>query len=339
MFQTTSTILGVLGGAAALFYALGFTVVKTYLHETGLEGMFWLTKEFYTDAGGTFLLEMVRAPLLTPHLFLAYLIILYFLIPKEENLLILKSTRKDDLSEKDRVFRRKQWIKLSILILLMIGTSIFATNYDSLKGNKSFVGIVNRVIYDPAVEKFSQGKHTLIFFSLATPVVIAVAYFFYRFRGLLKQGSRSRCFYQLAVMVYAVFLAIIPVSYGFYLYDWKVVSLRDTRIIEETLAQGKDGASAHSVVPFFQIWLLGEFDDKYLFVTKENIYDEGIIQVIDKDQINQLSFDPSSDSFLRNVMPRPKARDEGFRRLMDEQEDVLKFLKIKTPTAKVRVRG
>ena len=51
-----------LGGAAAVFYALGFTVVQSYAYKNGFFGMFWLTKEFYRDAGATFILDLIRVP-------------------------------------------------------------------------------------------------------------------------------------------------------------------------------------------------------------------------------------------------------------------------------------
>ena len=82
MTQTTK-VLGLFGGGAILFYAIGFTIVKTYISAIHLDGMIWFTREFYVDAGASFLLEIIEAPFLKPLIFLPYVFVLYLLVPKK----------------------------------------------------------------------------------------------------------------------------------------------------------------------------------------------------------------------------------------------------------------
>jgi len=127
-------IVGIFGGGTVLFYTLGFTIVKTYMHQIGLEGMFWLTKEFYVDAGANFLLEMISAPLLTPHIFFIYLILLFLLLPREKKLVALDSTSKKGLSGAAISTIRKQRLKLFVLLAVIVVTGLFASQYEYLLG-------------------------------------------------------------------------------------------------------------------------------------------------------------------------------------------------------------
>ena len=97
-----------LGGAAAVFYALGFTVVQSYAYKNGFFGMFWLTKEFYRDAGATFILDLIRVPMLAPYIFFPLLLVLFLLIPKNEKLGLLCSG-KAGLSKRDWAKMLARW--------------------------------------------------------------------------------------------------------------------------------------------------------------------------------------------------------------------------------------
>jgi len=81
MGQQLLKFAGALGGAAVVFYAIGFTVVQTYVHRHQLGSVFLFTDEFYRDAGAVFLLDMIRAPILGFYIFIPYLFILFWLLP------------------------------------------------------------------------------------------------------------------------------------------------------------------------------------------------------------------------------------------------------------------
>jgi len=70
MGQHLLKFVGALGGAAVVFYAIGFTVVQTYVHRHQLGSVFLFTDEFYRDAGAVFLLDMIRAPILGFYIFI-----------------------------------------------------------------------------------------------------------------------------------------------------------------------------------------------------------------------------------------------------------------------------
>ncbi len=92
--------IAILGGDTAIFYAFGFTIVQTFIHKTQLEGIFSFSSEFYVDAGGKFLLEMIRAPLFAPYIAFA----VFFLLRMNRRAFALVSTIKTE--EKEKFFTR-----------------------------------------------------------------------------------------------------------------------------------------------------------------------------------------------------------------------------------------
>lgn len=316
LMQIITWAVGTLGAGTALFYALGFSIVNTYVRRVGLEGMFWLTKEFYVDAGANFLLDMIRTPLLAPQLFFIYLFLLSLLVPKEKNLFIFKPTKNGDQSHTGAAFKRKQWIKLSIMFSLIIGTFVFTTFYNYVQKNSLFlfvVRIANFFDADKALVSslLTTRETSLAFFSAVTPLVIIFGGFFYRFRGVFGERTRSRLYYQSAFIVYAVFLASIPISYANHLYDWKLVPLKDPQIVEHIINQEADQTLAEIDIssdqePFesnwntTHIWLLGQSDKQYFFLTKSGVYGRGVIEVIDASKIQHLNFayDPNQGDFF-----------------------------------------
>ena len=50
-------ILGVIAGGTIVLYILGFIIVETFIFSMKLEGIFWLSDEFYARAGGRFILD------------------------------------------------------------------------------------------------------------------------------------------------------------------------------------------------------------------------------------------------------------------------------------------
>lgn len=290
--QPIVKIIAALGGGAAIFYAIGFTIVQTYIHKYNLDGMFWITKEFYIDAGSKFFLDMVRSPLLVPYIFLPYLIILYLLIPKRENLREMVSLEKF-------AFSLKQWIKFLCLMVLMLGTYVFALSYGGILKNEALIKLVHNLIIDPTGVQSAKLQQSFIFFTLVTPMVVALGILIYRFYGLLEPGSESRILYSIACIFYLAFLAIVPITYGLHIYGWKMVPIKEPQIIVNLLSKGETKASLAD-----EIWLLGQFGNKYLFFKTEKAEVKGIIVFIDEEKIDHLDFDPRKSECLTDVMER-----------------------------------
>ena len=314
--QTLTRAIVVLGGGTAIFYALGFTIVNTYIRRVGLEGMFWLTKEFYVDAGANFLLEMIRSPLLAPQLFFSYLFILSLLVPKEKNLFAPLTKRSGSQTGSEAIFSGKQWAKLASIFVIIIATFIFTTFFNFMQESPMFLSIIRYANFfdsDKALLSASLTSRdtSLVFFCFVTPLIVILGDFFFRFRGILKEKSKSKVYYHAAFIVYMVLIASIPISYANHLYDWKMVPLKDPQVVEQIINGGAEETEAVLNIPIItksverkllstRIWLLGQSDDQYFFLTKRGIYSEGVIEVIDATKIEHLNFayDPNQGDFL-----------------------------------------
>ena len=326
MYQNITKILAVFGGGAALFYAVGFTVVKTYTYKVGLDGMFWFTKEFYIDAGASFLLEMIRAPLMSPFLFLAYLLLLMFLLPDKKELLYLDeeggALKKKGLSSGKNMLL----IKLVIILLLLLATFLYAINYDYFLDSEFFLKLTGYLTLNPANRSFSDARKSLLFFSFVVPMIIAFGVLVYRFWLRLDSGRKNRFYFQTAAAVYIVFFAIVPISFGLHLYDWKLVPVSDPGILEEVSSKGAAEIDNVSDAGSLNIWLLGRFGNKYLFFTKKGETGDGLIEVVNEKKIRRLNFDPGSSASLRYQME--KKVEPSVARFREEAGSAFEYLKL-----------
>lgn len=122
MYQNLTKTLTIFGGGAAPFYAIGFTVVKTYTYKAGLGGMFWFTKEFYIDAG-----------------------VLMLLLPSENNLLLFEDDESSLKSEEISNRINLLIVNFFIVFLLILATFLYANNYDKLFGNPFFIKLIGLI--------------------------------------------------------------------------------------------------------------------------------------------------------------------------------------------------
>jgi hypothetical protein len=298
-------VFGLLGGGAVVFYVLGFIVVQTFIYKNEIEGMFWFTNEFYRDAGAKFLLEMVRAPLLAFYVFLPYLLILFFLVPKKENLekassanessLVAGNENSTELPSEQGTLAVKQWMKVTSLVIIMALTYAIALSFDYLIGKEGVSKFITNVFPNPTNYPSPVIQQSLAFFSMVMPIVIALALFLYHFRGRLLAGSKSRIAYQVTFVAYLLFLTIVPIAFGFHLYDWKIVPVEEPQVISNLISEDKPQTS-------LRLWLLGRFGDKYLFFKKTGIKARGVVEVFDEEQIKFLNFDPKRADSLRAQM-------------------------------------
>lgn len=303
-----TTLLGILGGFAAVFYAVGFTTVQSYVYKYPLDGMFWFTSEFYRDAGAKFLLEFVRTPLVAWYAFFPYLFALYQLVPREDCLQLR--------SAGGRPVMASQWVKVTVLGAILAITYVVALRFDAVLGTPFVSGAVNLLFAHGGNGDDLLTAQSLAFFALTAPLVVVSAAFLWRFRGCLAaNGGANRRIYELMLVGYVVFLAILPISYGFHLYDWRIVPVK----APVTAADGVAGAKR---VPGEQrVWLLGEFGGKYLFLTKTGTESAGVLEAVAADDIKHLLLEPSRSFSLKAHLkrdPDPVARGMAVEGLRNE---------------------
>ncbi len=305
MGQVLTKVFGTLGGAAVVFYAVGFVAVQSYAYRNGFEGMFWLTNEFYRDAGAKFLLESVRAPLTAWYLVFPYVGLLYVLIP-EGNTLRVQPRRGQRLSV-------RQMIQTAALVAVMALTYLIVLSYGDILGNRHVVRLIDVLFRDPTNAASPEPKQALAFFTLVVPITVAVAAFLYRFRGCLKSGASSREVYGFVLVAYLVFLAIVPIAYGMHLYDWKTVPVKEPRALGEHYAEAAaSGAGA-------EMWLVGEFGSRYVFLRKDRYTGEGIIEAVDTKDIKHLPLDLTRSGSLKYDMANgTKTLVEAYRGIFKE---------------------
>lgn len=340
--------LGLLAGGAAVFYMLGFIVINTFTHEIKLPGISWLTDDLYRDSGASFILDMVRVPLFTPHLFFPWLVALYFLaLPREKELLSFKthlSTREPgEIPDKwwaRLIFNLKRWgarliLYLSrwrtffILYFFLTLTFLFAIFYGRLLVYYFYLldnplTFYLKGVIDPAREG------SLIFFSFVTPMIIVFGVFMNRFRNTLKGDVADnriyRRFFQASGFLYLAFLLTVPISYGINIYDWSLAHVKNPKAIRYILTEETGERHLETTLSSANVWFIGDFDGKYLFLTKKNAAARGVIAVIDEDNLKHLDFFAEVTGSLRDQMSGSHILVNEEVELPNEPKDVGQFL-------------
>ncbi len=291
-----TTILGVLGGIAAIFYAVGFITVQSYIYRYPLDGMFWFTSDFYRDAGAKFLLALIRTPLVAWYVFLPYLIVLYQLVPRDEVLRLHATRRQPAL--------RRQWAQLLGLTLVITLTYVAALRFDLLMGSVAGAGAIDLLFGGFANSETLQIAQSLAFFCLVTPVMIAGGAFLWQYRAcLLNKDGPNRQLYEVMLAGYLLFLAILPISYGFHLYDWRIVPIKNAGLLAKQLRADQP------VAPGIQAWLLGEFGNKYVFLTKASATDNPVLEAVAIDSVKHLYLEPSHSVSLKVHLVRTTEKE------------------------------
>lgn len=281
-----TTILGILGGIAAVFYAVGFTTVQSYVYRYPLDGMFWFTSEFYRDAGAKFLLEFVRTPLVAWYVFFPYLIALYQLVPREDRLRLAPAGNRPALAS--------QWLKVSALGAVLALTYVAALAFDVVLGTAIGARVIDFLFVRIGDGEVWLTAKSLAFFSLTAPVVIVSTAFLWRYRGCLRaHGGANRRFYEMMLAGYLVFVAVLPISYGFHLYDWRIVPVKQPAALTARLDTAGDRPER------MQAWLLGEFGGKYVFLTKTSPLSPGVLEAVAASDIKHLLLEPSRSVSLK----------------------------------------
>ena len=167
----------------------------------------------------------------------------------------------------------------------MVLTGAFALYYESIYSRESFAEFVD-LLTRTEESTLTQPERSLAFCSLVTPVMVVVAIFLYRCWQCLDPQSKRREIMAAVFVFYLVFVSIIPITYGCYVYDLRIVPISDPQI--RATLEGKEPSG-----PGEEIWFLGEFGNKYVFFRKKGnpIETQGIIETRKVETLQRMSFD------------------------------------------------
>jgi len=307
MGQLIAKVLGGIGGVAVVFYAIGFVAVQSYVYRNGFEGMFWLTNEFYRDAGAKFLLETVRAPLTAWYLVFPYVWLLYLLIPKGNELQVQPG--------RGRTMSHRQAVQTLALLGVMAMTYLIVLSYNEILGNWYVAQAIDFLFRDPTNAAGPEPKQGLAFFTLVVPVVVAGALYLHRFQDSLKRGAPSREAYGFFLIAYVVFLTVVPIGYGMHLYDWKTVPVKEPQMLGPSF---QDAGSNPGTGGGSDVWLVGEFGNRYVFLRKNRATGERFIEAVTTSDIKRLPLDLTRSGSLKYDLSADTPA------LVNAYEDILK---------------
>lgn len=308
LVKQIGTTLALLGGTVAVFYALGFLVVQCFINSADVAGMFWFSREYYEEAGGKFLVEIVRTPLMKPAFFVLYLAFLVYLIPGQEA--FSKISSEGGFGKKIAEIYRLNRIKAGFFLSITTVTYFFVAYFGRWAGSRFFVDSVMPVFFW-SQETPNEQKSALLFFSLTVPVIVALAVFI---RRLFKNDS-SKSQFGTAISLYILFVSILPISYGRYLYDIKAVPISNPKRMYELSKITSDLTSSS------KMWFLGRFGGKYLFLRKDNLITdpnvdirnialgrtEGVVESLNEADVKHMNFTLERADSLRSLMKASKA--------------------------------
>ncbi len=311
--ETLLTVLKILAGSAVLFFVLGFAIVQTYLAEHKLEGMVWLSHEFYVRAGGRFLLDVIKSPFFGAPVFFPLVAVLYWsLVPRRSNI-------KRNL-KLGQLLMPKQRIKLTVLGSLLVLVIVFELITGSIL-NGVLSGVVTNRIFNVPGSGSAHASLTVAFFCITMPVIITGGFFISALYGEMPEDEPDiwRLAYHFVAVLFACALVYLPISYGQHIYDWRV-----TPILYAGLSQESDDLLDtpvdHSSTDERELYLLGEFNNKYVFVRTSEQGPEGIVETIVSSQLHRLVFDVQYDLRLSELIDstRSEYREAGRDALREE---------------------
>lgn len=308
MGQLIAKVLGGVGGVAVVFYAIGFVAVQSYVYRHGFEGMFWLTNEFYRDAGAKFLLETVRAPLTAWYLVFPYVWLLYLLVPRGNELNVQPGP--------GRTMSHGQAIQTLTLLGVMAITYLVVLSYGDILGNWYVAEAIAFLFRDPTNAASPEPKQGLAFFTIVVPVIVAGAIYLHRFQDSLKRGAPSREAYGFFLIAYVVLLTVVPIGYGMHLYDWKTVPVKEPQMLGASFRDA--GPNPETGSRGSDVWLVGEFGNRYVFLRKSRATGERIIEAVMTADIKRLPLDLTRSGSLKYDLSADTPA------LVNAYEDILK---------------
>ena len=303
-------VVGVLT-PAAVFYAIGYVITQAYVTSTGLQASFWFTESFYREAGARFLLDIVIAIALVPHLFIPLSALFMVLFPGDFETWP-RSRSSGSLGRlrfaSDPVLRRALFLLLVLLAVASIVSVLRNCAADSCASIIELPGwfFTSSWLLKGAQDRWLRQQPFLypmaIFLAVAIPTVVTLGAWAYRAIWAKSEtgpaqtassrskidGATSRATHPVAAFfiaaTFVILMAYVPIGYGAYFYDFVVVSLVDKdkcAVGSESSAQtpGHDGdrpAPAQEKLVVVDCYLLGRFETRYILIGREATTDPSI---------------------------------------------------------------
>lgn len=323
---------------AAVFYAFGYIITRSYVMFTGLQASFWFTESFYREAGVRFLLDIVVAMALLPHLFIPLSALLLVLLPGEGPA---------------RWHGRLREAAFVLLLLLAAGATVFvvmdcgapsscATLLEAPKWLFTSSWLFAEAVDQQWLLQQPSLYPMVIFLALAVPTTLTLGLWAYRIlmggrstaleskrpsKNNAKAGTSEAAHPIAAFLVASTFVVLmfyIPVAYGAYFYDFVVVRLVDsdkctvrTEQSEPTTgtnagggAGSSPGADDDAAAPT-ECYLLGRFDEtRYILIGRNQVDPERNIYIKQVTKLEPFAIESWASTPLRKLKDDPASTDK-----------------------------
>jgi hypothetical protein len=326
---------------AAVFYAFGYVITRAYVVSTGLQASFWFTESFYREAGARFLLDIVVAMALLPHLFIPLSALLLVLLPGE----VPARWRGwfADLSRRLGVARVVvlREAAFALLVLLAVSAIVFvlidcgAHRCATLRDAPRRLFTSSWLLVE-AEDKWLVQQPSLfpmvIFLALAVPTTLTLGLWAYRIltggpstalepkrppKNNAKAGTVETAHPIAAFLVASTFVVLtfyIPIAYGAYFYDFVVVRLVNsdkcavqpepktgTNAVEGGGSSPGAGDDAADIKPI-ECYLLGRFDEtRYILIGRDQLDTERKIYIKQVTQLEPFAIESWVSTPLRTL--------------------------------------
>lgn len=302
---------------AAIFYAFGYVITRAYVVSTGLQASFWFTEGFYREAGARFLLDIVVALALLPHLFIPlsalFLVLLPGRGPAQWRRRFAEIQQRLGLAR--TAFLRNTafgvLVLLAVIAIVLVLISCGSHACGPMREAPRWLFTSNWLLVG-AEQKWTEQQPALfpmvIFLALSIPTALTLGLWAYRMltgdtfdRAQPdhvigeKDASTRRTPHPFAAFFvasgFAVLSFYIPIAYGAYFYDFVVVRLvnADKCGVPPDPQSAQNAGKSEAAGAYFRVsecYLLGRFDNsRYILIGRE---DEGSERKIYIKQVSDL---------------------------------------------------
>jgi hypothetical protein len=289
---------------AAVFYAVGYVITQAYVTTTGLQASFWFTEAFYREAGARFLLDIVEALALLPHLFIPLSALFIVLFPGDMQAL----WRYKHTGLRGRLGLRRSLVvreaMFLVVVLVAVGVLVFVLKDCGDHRCATLLEAPGWLFTSWWLFREAQDKWLLqqpflypmaIFLALAIPTAVTLGLWAYRvlwagpdvgqdralppkgeFEGAPRTPHPLTAF--LIASMFVVLTFYIPIAYGAYFYDFVVVWIVNTdkcstesesTAATPTTSEGNRPAGAQEKPKLLECYLLGRFETRYILIGRE----------------------------------------------------------------------
>ena len=235
-FKLIGSVVGALGGVAALFVAFGYITVQSFLSNMKLYGLAYFPLQFYKEASVTFLRDVAR--FYSDNYLLNLSSIFTLILPLISIFIVILPL----------LFRRyKKYIKSDRLKKSICGLSLIFVLFTV------FITLTLGILTNESLER-------TVFNTISLPVLFAlflylvVSFQNFNFKKPLKN------LYSLFLIIFIALFLSIPVGYGSFLYDIAVFTASVPECNTDDTAFGVTSAKEYKL-----LYLMGHTSDREIF--------------------------------------------------------------------------